>query len=74
VRFDHLKQIPTLRNYILVSQDRPRIECFTRQDDASWPCLIAEGVEAPLFLATLDCELVLSEVYAQVPFLPSDRE
>jgi Uma2 family endonuclease len=70
-RFEHFKQIPSLQDYVLVAQDSPRIECYTRQDDTNWPGQIVGGAEAHLFLASLDCTLELAEVYDQVPFPPT---
>src|SRR5207248_10504286 len=35
-KFRHYQQIPSLREYVLVSQDEPVCERFVRQPDGSW--------------------------------------
>lgn len=35
-KFEHYRQIPTLRDYLLVSQKEPRIEAFARGEDGLW--------------------------------------
>lgn len=72
-RFEHLRQIPSLQHYILVAQDRPRLECFSRQSDETWPCLLIEGITASLSIPALDCDLPLSEVYDQLTFPPAEE-
>src|SRR5437867_3079283 len=35
-KFEHYQQVPTLREYLLVSQTEPRVEQFIRQDGGQW--------------------------------------
>ncbi len=58
--------LASLQEYILVSQDKPLVEQYVRQDDGSWKFTATEGVEASLFLPSLGCTLSLAEVYDQV--------
>ena len=67
-RFEHFKQTASLQHYILVAQDRPHVECFSRKEDGTWPRQIVEGRDAELMLPALDCQLSLAEVYDQVEF------
>ena len=63
--------IPTLTDYIVVSQDRPLIEHFARQDNGQW--VIAASVEElseSLSIASIGCALRLSDVYDRVTFPP----
>lgn len=67
-KFAHYRRIESLQEYVLVAQDRPRIERYLRQEDGTWNYTAAEGLEAMLRLDSIRCGLRLAEVYAQVGF------
>lgn len=62
-RFEHFKQISSFHDYLLVSQDAPRIEHYVRRPDETWELTIVEGLDSSVTLASIECELTLSEVY-----------
>ena len=56
--------IPSLREYVLVSQEQPRIEVYRRNDSGTWEYLdVREGVVKLATGPTLD----LSAVYLDLP-------
>ena len=67
-KFQHYREITSLNEYVLISQDSPRIERYGRQPDGTWVFDDAHGLDASLALASIDCKLVLAEVYEQVTF------
>ena len=67
-KFEHYRQIESLREYILIAQDHPQIERFSRQKDLHWLLDEASGLDAVLHLPTVDCTLKLTDVYAKVQF------
>lgn len=58
----------TLTDYILVSQDKPQIEHFVRQDDNSWKIFTYIGLDKVCRIESIECELKLSEVYDRIKF------
>lgn len=70
-KFEHYRQIPSLREYLLVSQKEPRIEQFIRQESGFWLLGEAAGLDATLELPSLQITLSLSEVFAKVEFTPT---
>jgi Uma2 family endonuclease len=68
-KFGFYRQIPTLREYVLVSQHEARIEIF-RRDQGDWKFSDAVGLEATIQLISVDCELPLAEVYKGVELDP----
>jgi Uma2 family endonuclease len=68
-KFEHYRLIPTLREYLLVSQTEPRIEQFVRQADGRWLLMEATGLEGNLSVPSLGIEIALNEVYANVKFV-----
>ena len=69
-KFAHYRQLPSLREYLLVSQDTPVIERFTRESDDRWVLTTARGLAAVLPLPVIEAELPLAEVYDKVDFNP----
>jgi Uma2 family endonuclease len=70
-KFEHYRQIPTLQEYLLVSQKEPRIEQFTHQPDGRWLLNEAAGLDAGLELPSLRITLSLAEVFSKVNFVPT---
>ena len=64
-KFAEYQRIPSLREYLLVAQDQPRIDHYVRQD-AGWLLKVAEGLDATLRLEAVGCVLELREVYQRV--------
>ncbi|HKQ78363.1 MAG TPA: Uma2 family endonuclease [Blastocatellia bacterium] len=62
--------LPTLSDYILVSQDKPMIEHFRRQSNDEWTLTTLAGLDAALRIESIDCSLKLSDVYDGVKFPP----
>lgn len=67
-KFEHCRQIPTLQEYLLVSQKEPRIEQFLREGSGEWRLREAAGLEAQLELPSLKITVALAEVFANVKF------
>ena len=65
-KFEHYRTIPTLRHYVLISQDRHSIDCFSLHDDEMWSLKSCQGLEGKVTLDAIDGELAASEVYAKV--------
>jgi Uma2 family endonuclease len=64
-KFEQYRQIPSLREYLLVSQKEPHAELFFRQEN-QWGLREASGLEATIGLPELAVTLALSEIYANV--------
>ena len=65
--FARYRLIPSMRKYVLVSQDQPRVEWYTR-GAAGWLLHEAGGMDGSVDLVALGCTLALAEVYAKVAF------
>ena len=67
-KFAYYQVIPTLKEYILVSQKKYRIEQFILSDDNKWEYRSYEGRDKVLKMESIGCELRLSEIYLNVTF------
>lgn len=63
-------QVPTLEEYVLISQAEPRVDSYFRHADGSWSFNIATSVESNLVLQSLKLTVPLKEIYANVEFPP----
>jgi Uma2 family endonuclease len=61
-KFAHYRRIPSLKEYVLVSQHRPCIEVFRRNDDDTWT-LHEASEHGRARLASIDCELQVDDTY-----------
>lgn len=63
-KWQHYQLIPSLREYVLVSQGQPRIESYRRLPSGAWEYRdVTEGVMTLLSGATLD----LAALYGDLP-------
>jgi Uma2 family endonuclease len=67
-KFANYQQIATLTDYLLIAQDEPRIEHYSRQSGGGWLLNTITGPEASLPLPSIGCELRLSKAYQRVAF------
>jgi Uma2 family endonuclease len=67
-KFERYKSIETLRDYVLVSQDRALLEHFSCRPDGTWAHAEMEGTDAALTLDSINCRLALADVYDRVEF------
>jgi Uma2 family endonuclease len=63
-KFEHFKKIPTLQDYVLVSQKETSVEVWHREG-TSWSHHQAKAGER-LPLPSIDCELDVDELYRDV--------
>ena len=62
-KWAHYRRIPSLREYVLVSQGEPRVEVFRRIEAGRWELLEARPGET-IELASLGVRLDVAAVYA----------
>ena len=66
-KFAHYRQLQSLQEYVLVSQDKVRIEHYVRHA-AQWILTDFQKPDQQLPLTSIQCELRLQEIYERVPF------
>ncbi len=72
-KFLHYRLIPSLKEYILVSQYHCQIEKFVRGDDGIWRLFDPHtDMEESIKIDAIDCELLLSDIYNRVEFERND--
>ena len=69
-KFRHYQELASLQEYILVSQDRIRVEHY-RLVKTQWVQTEMRGHEDVLSLNSIRCELSLQDIYRRVPEIMS---
>lgn len=67
-KFENYQRIESLREYVLVASETPRVETFLRQTDGRWLYTAVSGLEARARLDSLNADLALAEVFAGIAF------
>jgi Uma2 family endonuclease len=69
---DHYLRLPSLQEYVLVSQGRVRVERYARQAErADWLYTVVTGPDATIDLPSVGCALFLARVYHKVRLPPA---
>jgi Uma2 family endonuclease len=64
---------PTIRTYVLISQDEPRVMVYTRDDAARLgiqSAVVLEGLDASVVIAELGVAVPFSNLYEGIEFAP----
>lgn len=69
-KFDLYRALPSLQEYVLVSQSEPRVEQFLRQTEGGWHLRITTDPTAFVNLTSIACQIPFAEIYERVEFLP----
>ncbi|HAA14461.1 MAG TPA: hypothetical protein DCE41_23375 [Cytophagales bacterium] len=66
-KYDRYKRMPSLREYVLISQDQPRVEVRSSVDD--WGQIRTyEGLDSVAIFSSLSLQIPLTELYRRVTF------
>jgi Uma2 family endonuclease len=68
-KFENYRAIDSLREYVLVSQDRAAIDKYVKHSDGFWRLTDATGLDSSITLESIECKLNLADVYYKVRFL-----
>ena len=65
-KFTHYRKIPTLKEYVLVSQTEAKVDTYYRLDSGAWEIHTIEGVESVVKLKSLGVDISMQAIYFQV--------
>ena len=66
-KFKLYRTLPSLEEYVLVSQDQARMETFVKKDGKWFLHEDVDGLDASVELTTLGASIALSDIYRNVP-------
>ncbi len=62
------RRLKTLTDYILVSQNKMRIEQQTKQTDKTWKIVVRENSEDKINLSSIEAEISVADIYENIEF------
>jgi Uma2 family endonuclease len=67
-KFYDYKHIPSFKEYVLVEQTMPYVVASFKAAEHTWQDTEADGLEAAIYLKSIDCTLALNKIYKSVKF------
>ena len=67
-KFAHYRQVPSVREYVLVAQNRPLVERYVRQADDTWVLTDYRDLTQTFAFAAVRAQMVLADIYRGVEF------
>jgi Uma2 family endonuclease len=68
-KFEQYRGIDSFKEYVLLAQDKYRLEHYVRQADSTWLFSETKRIEDTVELASIGCSLKLGEVYDKLNML-----
>lgn len=72
-KLQEYRALPTLQEYILISQHEAKIERYFRQTADDWLYTSVIGLDNQLALVSIDCTLKLSQIYQKITLDAEDE-
>jgi Uma2 family endonuclease len=69
-KFGYYRALPSVQEYVLVTQDQARMEHYVRAEN-SWVYTAITDLTAEVQLPSIDCTIPMAEVYDQITFSPA---
>ncbi|MDA1015517.1 MAG: Uma2 family endonuclease [Planctomycetota bacterium] len=64
----HYRKLASLKEYVLIAQDRPSVERYLRQPDGSWLLREVTDINGNVSLDALGVSLPMAEIYRRIEF------
>src|SRR5579872_395253 len=68
---EHYRKLESLREYLLIAQDRRHADLFTLQPSGRWELTEAGGKEDVLELRSIGCRVSIAELYRHIDLPPT---
>ena len=68
LKFKMYRSLPSFKEYVLISQDEPLVEVFTRQNSETWSYHVHQGLDTGVTLTAIEHTIKLKDIYQKVTF------
>ena len=65
-KFANYRMIPTLREYVLISQNEPTVDTYYRTENGTWEIQTIMGLGKEVVLKAIDCTIRMRDIYRLV--------
>ncbi len=73
-KFRQYRDIPSLKEYVMVTQDRASVERYIRQTDGGWLLKEIESTEASVRFDSINVIVPLAEIYRNIRFEDAEKQ
>lgn len=73
-KWDDYRRVPSLKDYILVSQEKKKIEVFSRIESGEWSRFQIIEEEGNISITGLDIQISIDEIYYNIPDAPQQTD
>jgi len=73
-KFEFYRSLESLSDYLLVAQDEPKIDHYTRQSADRWLLSTYRGLDATVPIPAIDCALPLADIYDKIDWSEVEPE
>lgn len=73
-KFRQYRDIPSLKEYVMVTQDRASVERYIRQTDGGWLLQEIESIEASVQFDSINVLVPLAEIYRNIRFEDAEKQ
>ena len=72
-KFDLYREVDSLKEYVLISQDQYRVEQFLRGNGSEWGYRVAFKEDDIVEFPSVGCSISIKDIYARVAFPPDEE-
>lgn len=65
-KFEYDRNLNSLSDYLLIAQDKPKVEHFVRQADNKWLFSAYGNLQDEVIMDSIQCKLLLADIYDKV--------
>jgi Uma2 family endonuclease len=73
-KLNKYQRLPSLDAILLIRQDQPFVEVFTRQADERWGFDSVHDTAGTVAIDCVECRLTMAQIYENVEFPPVDKK
>ena len=74
VKFKQYQSVESFHEYLLVRQDRIFVTQFVKRENSEWLHRIYDEAAHAIRLESIECEILLSEIYRNITFPQADGQ
>lgn len=67
-KFAAYRTIPTCQEYVLIAQDRPRVEQYVKQSESAWLFMEYQDLQERMTLRSVAVDIALADLYEAIEF------
>lgn len=65
-KFSHYRTLPSLREYVLISQSEPMVDTYYRTEEGTWIINTVTDLDSTVAFQSLGCEVNMRDIYRMV--------